>query len=70
MIKSTENCEPLPDSELWRDWCRECGEPMRISKSQLGHPNICLGCGPHTPHDRSENLTPRQRESLMRQIEE
>ena len=62
--------QPIPGSELWRDWCCVCGEPMRISSSQRGMPNVCLDCGPHTPHDRSEHLTPRQREALMRQIEE
>lgn len=56
--------QQIPGSSLFRDYCRRCGEAMRVPESGLDKINYCEGCDPKRPGDVSAVLTPRQRASL------
>lgn len=56
--------QPIPGSKFFRDYCRRCGEAMRVTESKLESVNYCEECDPTRPGDISENLTPRQRAKL------
>ena len=41
--------DPIPGSILYRDFCRECGEPMRVdlTTARKKHSPCCERCEPH-----------------------
>ena len=55
---------PLEDSthRYWRDWCLDCGEPIRVSKKNVNM-SLCQDCDGRKKEtvDITEHLTPRQR---------
>ena len=72
---------PLTDSKhhLWRAWCSECGEPLRVSANVLFRddgsirPLLCDTCFPHTPpagHNMfKDDMSPWQ-ENAVRYMED
>jgi len=49
----------IPGSRLVRDYCVECGEPMRVSRDDVGRGMDCDTCG-HTPPSPHAGMTDRQ----------
>lgn len=56
----------IPNSRLWRVWCVDCGEPMRVCASDADKEHCCQECAPHRPPALAANLTPRQSSKLGR----
>ncbi len=54
----------IPGSRFFRDYCKRCKTPMRVTEAMVRGNNFCDECAPHRPDDLSANLTPRQRASL------
>jgi hypothetical protein len=40
---------PIPGSRFVRDFCANCGEPMRICPDRVGEENYCSECEPPAP---------------------
>ncbi len=42
----------IPGSGFYRAFCEGCGEPMRVSRADLGHAVWCERCDPPAPRRR------------------
>jgi len=38
---------PIPNSSMFRGYCRECGDPIRVTRSNLCHSECCFNCDLH-----------------------
>lgn len=54
--------QSIPGSCLVRDFCLECGEPMRVTEDHIKshRDTYCERCQPHKAHPKAESLTARQ----------
>ncbi len=53
----------IKGSRFFREYCKSCGEPIRVSQWKVGQNNICSSCE-HPVPPAWKNLTPRQRHKL------
>lgn len=66
--------DPIPGSILYRDFCRECGEPMRVDRTtaRKKHSPCCERCEPHQLANMpatTDDLSPWQ-ENAIRAMED
>jgi hypothetical protein len=49
--------EPIAGSQLYRDFCAVCQEPIRVTKEKRGLPqNFCLECMRKAVHKLAESV--------------
>lgn len=52
-----ERGEPIAGSQLFRDFCAVCEEPIRVPEEKLGLPrNFCLDCMRKAVHKLAETV--------------
>lgn len=52
--------EQIPGSRYFRDYCRRCSEPLRVTEGRLDIANYCNDCSPGEPPAAGTGLTYRQ----------
>ena len=54
----------IPGARLVRDYCRTCGQPIRVLPGKTYGHEECEECNYHPPPGMHANITPRQKSGL------